>query len=103
MVVTLEQSINKGAVYFEFTKHAVERFKERCNFVRTNAEAFPILENMIEKAIYIKSEWYLDKENAIQVLQDVFHYKNWIFIVKESVVITIFESKESRYTHLINM
>jgi hypothetical protein len=91
--MNFEVSDNKGSRVWGCSKHAIEQFLERDKFCKGYREAIVTMLKMIEKANFVTYD--------LQQGSDIYHYKNWVFVCKESTVVTIYPAKTSKWVHLL--
>ena len=78
---------NKGERIWGASKHSISQFIERNRFLTDNdyREALFTLLNMMEKATFVCFDL---KQNS-----DVYTYGSWVFICKESTIVTVYTKK----------
>lgn len=90
----LEISENKGERKWGCSKHSIEQFMLRNKFCKDYKTAIITILKMIDKATFVCYDF--------QQSSDIFTYKNWVFVCKESTVVTIYPRKGCKWEHLIN-
>lgn len=91
-----EVSPNKGERIWGCSKHAVEQFLERNRFLQKDdyKTALYTILKMMNKAIFVT---YDLEQNS-----DIYTYGSWIFVCKESTVVTVYQRKGCKWEHLIS-
>jgi hypothetical protein len=92
--MNLQVSDNKGERVWGCSKHAIEQFLERDKFVKTYRQAIMTMLKMIDKAVFITYD--------LQQGSDIYYHKNWVFVCKESTIVTIYQKQGCKWEHLIN-
>lgn len=90
-----EEREGKGERIWGATTHAIERFIEKNKFIEEGdfRTAIRTMLKMVDKATYIT----FDEEQHSHIL----YYGAWIFVTKESSIITVYPRKGSRWERLI--
>jgi hypothetical protein len=90
-----EYSENKGERQWGASVHAVKQFIERNRFFTEEnyRYAHETIIEMINKATLVT---YDMEQNS-----DIYYYGSWIFVCKDSTIVTIYERKGSKWEHLI--
>jgi len=92
--MNFEISENKGERVWGASKHAIERFLEKDKFCKDYRQAIITILKMVSKSNYV----CFDFEQG----SHIYHYKAWVFVCKESTVVTVYPSKGSKWEHLLN-
>jgi hypothetical protein len=93
--VNFEISENKGERIWGASSHAIEQFISRNKFLNKNdyrASVVTMLK-MMNKATLLT---YDLEQNS-----DIYVYGSWIFVCKESTIVTVYEKKNSKWEHMI--
>ncbi|HLO11502.1 MAG TPA: hypothetical protein VK190_04535 [Pseudoneobacillus sp.] len=93
----LEVMDGKGKRYWGASKHAVEMFIDRDKFSTEDnwKGAMISLLKMMNKATFV---CYEERD----IMAEIYTYKNWIFVTKESTIVTVYEKKGSKYERKIS-
>lgn len=85
-----------GSTVWECSTHAICQFIERNKFLSHDdwEAATSMILDMIEKAIFIAHE-------TRDRIAEVWVYGQWIFVTKESTVVTAYPKKGSKFEKLI--
>jgi hypothetical protein len=92
----LEVSQNKGERIWGCSKHAIEQFLERNRFLSKDdykIALYTILK-MMNKAIFVTFD--------LEQNSDIYTYGSWVFVCKESTVVTVYQRKGCKWEHLIS-
>jgi hypothetical protein len=91
-VMRFELSINQGEKVWGCSTHAIEQFIERNKFLTKSDfnHAMDTLVTMMRKAVFICYE-------ARDKVAEIYTYGKWVFIAKESTIVTVYEKKGSKY------
>lgn len=86
-----EVTKNKGERVWGASSHAIKRFIEKNKFLDKNdyRQAVYSLLKMMNKAVFVTydSEQY----------SDIYTYGSWVFVCKESTIVTVYEKKGCRW------
>jgi hypothetical protein len=87
---------NKGERIWHCSTHVLDQFRTRNKFLKTalNREVRRTLLNMMNKAVLVT---YDLEQNS-----DIYNYGSWIFVCKESTIVTVYEKKGSRWEDYIH-
>lgn len=91
--MNLELSENKGTRVWGCSKHSIEQFLERDKFCKDYRQAIVTILKMIDKATFICFD--------LEQNSDIYFYKSWVFVCKESTVVTIYPKKGCKWSKLI--
>jgi hypothetical protein len=91
-----EYSDNKGERVWGASSHAIDRFMEKNKFIQPGdyRNAIVTMLKMMNKASLLTYD--TDKNS------DVYYYGSWIFICKDSTIVTVYPKKGSRWERYIN-
>lgn len=89
-----DETFNKGEKTWGCSYHSITQFIDRNKFVQDHKEAIMTLLKMMNNAIFL----CYDKRDKIA---EIYTNGNWIFVTKESTIVTVYEKRGSIYEHLI--
>lgn len=86
---------NKGERVWGASTHAVNRFIDKNKFLQEDdyKTALYSMLKMMNKAILVTFD--------LEQNSDIYTYGSWIFVCKESTIVTIYPRKKSKWEHLI--
>ena len=90
-----DMAVMYGQKMWGASTHAITRFIERNRFMKEGdyKHAISVMLDMMSKAVF------LCYENRGK-MAEIYNYKNWIFITKDSTIVTVYEKKGSIYEAL---
>lgn len=87
-----EKPDNFGTRIWGCSKHSIEQFIERNKFLGENDYRLAIITmlKMMNKAVFL---CYEERD----IFAEIYTYGSWIFVTKESTIVTVYEKKGSKF------